>query len=181
MIKGLPPKRETKETTKQETKVETKKVLLAPKQTEQEVKVIDPKKEDKPKPKLKLKLNNTEALAQEEEVNIEFDPKDDLTFPKEFYEIEGFDANFFEQNVMQLGEELQKENPSIRSYLKHIMQNLHSYPEVNHLLNDKQLSLVVSGFKKQRGVEITAKKPSQTSAMKEMQKLTNAEILGAEW
>lgn len=156
---------------------------LPPKKTEaikakpQPEKIIETKKPTGPK----LQLRNTEEIARQNETDIEFSVDNDLEFPKEFYEIEGFNAKLFEENIFQLAEELTVENPKIRSYLKDIMKNLHTYPELNHLLSDKQIGIFVEGMKRQKGIEISAKKPAQTSATKAIGNLSSEEILNLEF
>ena len=176
MIKGLPSKKTNLDLNfKSESSSEVKeKVKEDPvKESIEETLLVESLKTETPKakPAFVLTLDNTEAIAKQQETDISFDPAKDLGFSKEFYDIEGFNAEMFESNVMQLAEQLQEENPKIRGYLSHIMKNLHGYPSLNYLLSDKQLGLIVAGFKHQRKVEIAAPKPAKVSAAKNLEKI----------
>lgn len=84
-----------------------------------------------------------------------------VEFPERFYQVEGFDAKKFEQNMAVIHTKMEADDPDIGNYLLDIYQNLKKYPEVSTLLTNEQIGLIVNGFKTFKDEEIKISAPKK--------------------
>lgn len=122
------------------------------------------------KQKVVMTLKANKKLNQEA-IDKDLDPisLDDIEFPEDFYEIEGFNSKVFETNMTFLAEKLIKDDRDIKNYLFEIFKNLKQYPELTHLLTNKQIGMIVEGFKQMKQVEIKTTKPKKPTALKQLE------------
>lgn len=139
-------------------------------------------------------VNTDESLKDSSKVSIELTPikiteevqeevelgnfsTDLIKFPADFYEIPTFNANVFEQNMLNLAEEINEEEPELKFFLKEIYQDLKKYPELAYLLEPKQIGLIVESFKIVRKVEISGTKPKKKNVLKSLDNMSTDDLL----
>lgn len=91
---------------------------------------------------------NTKAIAAATPATPTPEPSLDsiLDINKDMEQLEGFDPEEFTTKLQQLSDGLEIRAPGLSNYLQKINTNLNKYPELAHILNDEQLSTIVSGL-----------------------------------
>lgn len=85
-------------------------------------------------------------------------------FPTEAWqettELQDFDADRYLQDLQALERSLVEDVPGLPILMSSVMKNLRQYPELPHLLDDKQINVIVRAFCKRKNLEVVA--PSKT-------------------
>ena len=76
--------------------------------------------------------------------------------------LEGLDADTMMEGLLQLEDYLLGDAPQMPTFMREIHRNLKQYPELTHILNEKQIGLVVQSIIKRKGVEVVT--PSNPDA-----------------
>lgn len=84
-----------------------------------------------------LKLSE---LSESEELKSLLEIQDPLK------ELENFNPEQFVSKLPQFAQAIESKAPSVATYLQDIHKNLVQYPELVHILNDEQLSLICQGL-----------------------------------
>lgn len=87
-------------------------------------------------------------------------------------ELIGFNTDAFLSNLQNLDAATVEKTPDIRTFSNAIRKNLEEYPELVHILNDRQLQIITSGVLTLAGVETAPKTESgkKAAAKRELEK-----------
>lgn len=103
------------------------------------------------KPRTTVRANPAAEMLKGDAI-MEFSEKQIADFDA----VEGLNVDMFMQNLETLETYLTDEVPDIASLQQYTHTNLRQYPELTHILSDKQVGVVVQGLAKRRNIEIVA-------------------------